>query len=303
MTVLINKHSFLKILILVMFSVYLHAGSEKEYVSVQVNNGRNCSVYFSDYDYFVCDPYEYKNRIWYLNSISLDYNELKRDRENHIYVDDYPHYKIDFIPSKQFKKIIHERTKNKLTNKIYYLVYSVKQFRYNEYSCYRNYDDYRKELLENGFVCIGEMKDNCLQFNISDKDMKFTEDYAEKIIDSSCRIGNEVKQLTGDVIIKKAYGPPNYGETPNVDTIEYYPVLQLYKPCTVNIENNESEVKEVQLIFLTDDLNMSNLDGQRVSVNGKIEMANSGHHHESYYIVISNQSQMTFLNRKNDLGK
>lgn len=303
MTVLINKHSFLKILILVMFSVYLHAGSEKEYVPVQINNGRNCSVYFSDYDYFVCDPYEYKNRIWYLNSISLDYNELKRDRENHIYVDDYPHYKIDFIPSKQFKKIIHERTKNKLTDKIYYLVYSVKQFRYNEYSCYRNYDDYRKELLENGFVCIGEMKDSCLQFNISDKDMKFTEDYAEKIIDSSCRIENEVKQLTGVVIIKKAYGAPNYGETPNLDTIEYYPVLKLDRPHSFSLEKNECEIKEIQLIFLTDDLNMSNLDGQRVSVNGKIEMANSGHHHESYYIVISNQSQMTFLNRKNDLGK
>ncbi len=303
MTVLINKHSFLKILILVMFSVYLHAGSEKEYVPVQINNGRNCSVYFSDYDYFVCDPYEYKNRIWYLNSISLDYNELKRDRENHIYVDDYPHYKIDFIPSKQFKKIIHERTKNKLTDKIYYLVYSVRQFRYNEYSCYRNYDDYRKELLENGFVCIGEMKDGCLQFNISDKDMKFTEDYAEKIIDSSCRIGNEVKQLTGVVIIKKAYGAPNYGETPNLDTIEYYPVLKLDRPHSFSLEKNECEIKEIQLIFLADDLNMSNLDGQRVSVNGKIEMANSGHHHESYYIVISNLSQMTFLNRKNDLGK
>lgn len=115
--------------------------------------------------------------------------------------------------------------------------------------------------------------------------------------------GNEVNKLTGVVIIKKAYGAPNYGETPNLDTIEYYPVLKLDRPHSFSLEKNECEIKEIQLIFLTDDLNMSNLDGQRVSVNGKIEMANSGHHHELYYIVISNQSQVTFLNRKNDLGK
>ncbi len=109
--------------------------------------------------------------------------------------------------------------------------------------------------------------------------------------------GNEVNKLTGVVIIKKAYGAPNYGETPNLDTIEYYPVLKLDRPHSFSLEQNECEIKEIQLIFLTDDLNMSNLDGQRVSVNGKIEMANSGHHHESYYIVISNLSQMVFLTK------
>ena len=105
---------------------------------------------------------------------------------------------------------------------------------------------------------------------------------------------NPLLKYRGKVSLKKAYGPPNYGETPELDAVEYYYSLQLKKSLVLDVDGKKSKVKEIQLIFLTDDFCQKDLEGKSISLTGELEEANTGHHHESYYIVISDFSQIEF---------
>ncbi|MBO4385630.1 MAG: DUF4431 domain-containing protein [Treponema sp.] len=105
---------------------------------------------------------------------------------------------------------------------------------------------------------------------------------------------NPLLKYRGKVSLKKAYGPPNYGETPELDAVEYYYSLQLKKSLVLDVDGKKSKVKEIQLIFLTDDFCQKDLEGKSISLTGELEEANTGHHHESYYIVISDFSQVDF---------
>ena len=105
---------------------------------------------------------------------------------------------------------------------------------------------------------------------------------------------NPLLKYRGKVLLKKAYGPPNYGESPDLDSVEYYYSLQLQEALVLDVDGKKCEVKEIQLIFLTDDFCQKDLEGKTLSLTGELEEANTGHHHESYYIVISDFSQVDF---------
>lgn len=57
--------------------------------------------------------------------------------------------------------------------------------------------------------------------------------------------------LTGRLEKRWSYGAPNYGETPEIDAIDYYDVLVLDSPQSFELNGKIIELKEVQLIFYT----------------------------------------------------
>ena len=60
--------------------------------------------------------------------------------------------------------------------------------------------------------------------------------------------------IFGNVLLKKFYGPPNYGETPEEDEIEFHYILQLYDPITFSKGFKTVTVEEIQLIFYNDEI-------------------------------------------------
>ena len=90
----------------------------------------------------------------------------------------------------------------------------------------------------------------------------------------------------GNIILKQFYGPPNYGETPEIDKIESYYVLQLNEPITFTHGYITETVKEIQLI-ITDNKNIElNIDWNYI-VTGNAFFAETGHHHTPIIIIVN----------------
>ncbi len=91
--------------------------------------------------------------------------------------------------------------------------------------------------------------------------------------------------LTGLLVTEMAYGPPNYGENPETDKKEYFPVLKLSNPINIKAESknelNEEPlrgIKEIQLIIhVRGDFNLKN---RKIEVTGKLSHSITGHHHK-----------------------
>jgi hypothetical protein len=90
--------------------------------------------------------------------------------------------------------------------------------------------------------------------------------------------------LTGKMLVKLAYGRPNYGENSETDEKEYYPVLVLDAPINVkgnpaDFTNKETvtDVREMHLVLRgKKDFVYKN---KRVKVTGTLFHAITGHHH------------------------
>jgi hypothetical protein len=85
--------------------------------------------------------------------------------------------------------------------------------------------------------------------------------------------------LVGTVAIMQYYGPPNYGETPEIDSIEKYPVLTLQKPFAITIAGKEVCIPYIQIIRNQKLTNYPFIAGRNYVINGKIFLAQTGHHH------------------------
>lgn len=66
----------------------------------------------------------------------------------------------------------------------------------------------------------------------------------------------EVVEVTGTLFTHTAYGPPNYGEDPDIDSLETVPVLRLDDPICVDeapgdggASPTERDVKSIQLVY------------------------------------------------------
>lgn len=91
--------------------------------------------------------------------------------------------------------------------------------------------------------------------------------------------------LTGSIIEKSFYGPPNFGETPKDDRIEKYFFLLLNKPILYNYKDQYIFIKEIQLVFT--DFYQKNFDKERkYTVIGTIQKAETGHHHTDFILIV-----------------
>ena len=95
-----------------------------------------------------------------------------------------------------------------------------------------------------------------------------------------------IYQISGNVEKIKVYGPPGYGETPEVDTKETAIILKLQKPinviCTdpkeeINFDTNASEIQLIAFDF-EDQINTAIEKHQRVQLKGKFFSAHTAHH-------------------------
>lgn len=94
---------------------------------------------------------------------------------------------------------------------------------------------------------------------------------------------NEVV-LKGKIVKKYAYGPPGYGESPDIDEKIVYYVLLLNQ--TINVKGDENtpnsdtfkDVREIQLVYFDID-KLKALNNKLVSIKGTLFQAFSGHHY------------------------
>lgn len=104
--------------------------------------------------------------------------------------------------------------------------------------------------------------------------------------------------LVGKIKMIRVAGPPNYGESPDIDTDEKILVLSLEEPINIsNCQDGEiaaetlNGVAEVQLVFY-DTLPFDTFFlGKRITIAGELFEAMSGHHH---YPALLSVESITF---------
>ncbi|WP_440224218.1 DUF4431 domain-containing protein [Dokdonella sp. MW10] len=96
--------------------------------------------------------------------------------------------------------------------------------------------------------------------------------------------------LTGLVYLKTFYGPPNYGESPDIDALETQALLALDAPLCVRASGEDSGsdavgVTEVTLVPLAG-IGFTKYAGRRVSVTGSLFPPITGHHRTAVLIEV-----------------
>jgi hypothetical protein len=97
---------------------------------------------------------------------------------------------------------------------------------------------------------------------------------------------NEINiNISGNIILKQFFGPPNYGEMPEIDKTETYYVLQLNEAITFIQGNNKEIVNEIQLVFI-DSINLELKKDCNYIVKGNAFFAHTGHHHTPIILFV-----------------
>lgn len=99
--------------------------------------------------------------------------------------------------------------------------------------------------------------------------------------------------LAGDLKRISAYGPPNFGETPETDKKETYIVLTGFSSFTI-VEaagDNSNPISRTQLIFEEKNRSAKGkadvlMERAQVEVSGVIFSASTGHHHEPAILIV-----------------
>ena len=104
----------------------------------------------------------------------------------------------------------------------------------------------------------------------------------------------ETVTLTGLLVSRTFYGPPNYGENPKTDTKESQYILILDSPVNVigdpnsPINRTEQGIKKVTLVVHDFKAHpVEPLLGSRIEVSGTLFHAQTGHHHTKVLIEVS----------------
>jgi len=96
--------------------------------------------------------------------------------------------------------------------------------------------------------------------------------------------------LSGKVVLRTFFGPPNFGESPESDARETQALLQLNQPlCTLAAEEREEQAERNQrLVTLVPlgGLSLKQYAGKHVAVQGSLFHADNGHHHTPVLIAI-----------------
>jgi hypothetical protein len=88
----------------------------------------------------------------------------------------------------------------------------------------------------------------------------------------------------GNISLKKFYGPPNYGETPETDEIEAYYVLTLIEPIILENVLKLNVGEEIQLI-LNSNVNEKFNANSNYNIKGNGFLALTGHHHTPIILI------------------
>lgn len=93
-----------------------------------------------------------------------------------------------------------------------------------------------------------------------------------------------VVELAGVLRLTQRFGPPNFGETPELDSTVVVPLLTLAQPIKVrgNLDaamNNETYegLEEIQLV-LSQTLDLSLLVDRELTITGTLFQKHTGHH-------------------------
>lgn len=101
--------------------------------------------------------------------------------------------------------------------------------------------------------------------------------------------------LSGTVVLRTFFGPPNYGESPETDARETQALLRLDRPlCTVESEEREESAERNQrLVTLVPigGLALKPYAGKHVAVKGSLFHADNGHHRTPVLIAIRQAPQ------------
>jgi hypothetical protein len=102
-----------------------------------------------------------------------------------------------------------------------------------------------------------------------------------------------VVNLEGKLVVLAKYGPPNFGKSPRTDQKLKVPVLVLSH--RVNVKgtpgselNSESiqGVRQIQLVFLTNEIPYRYLVRKEVAVRGTLFRAHTGHHYTDVLLTV-----------------
>ncbi len=97
------------------------------------------------------------------------------------------------------------------------------------------------------------------------------------------------EKITGKVIEKGYYGPPNYGETPELDAKEIETIICFDEPKNFFVDEKLAVIKEMQLVFYKSFYKDSDcIPGKRYSFTGRVVPAETGHHHTDYILLVDN---------------
>ena len=97
---------------------------------------------------------------------------------------------------------------------------------------------------------------------------------------------NNINQVSGNIEKIKVYGPPGYGETPEIDTKEIAIILKLKKPISVICTDPEEEIdfdtiaSEIHLVAFDfeEEINIAIKNHQQIMIKGKFFSAHTAHH-------------------------
>jgi len=96
--------------------------------------------------------------------------------------------------------------------------------------------------------------------------------------------------LTGRLVYRTFYGPPNYGENPKTDSRETQPILILDSAVDVvanggdPTDQTERGVKGITLVV---EHSTRRFIGKRIAVEGTLFHANTGHHHTKVLMTVA----------------
>jgi Domain of unknown function (DUF4431) len=102
--------------------------------------------------------------------------------------------------------------------------------------------------------------------------------------------GPEKVAVTGRVVYRTFYGPPNYGENPKTDSQETQDILLLESAVDVIATGNDpmdQTERRVTRITLVIDHSIRHLIGKRVVIEGTLFHAHTGHHHTKVLMEVS----------------
>jgi len=101
-------------------------------------------------------------------------------------------------------------------------------------------------------------------------------------------------KFSGILTLEKHYGPPNFGETPNIDQVVMIPILELDVPISVAANQNDkinkrtfAGLKRVQIVSLNTS-ELSKLSGKHITVEGSLFERHSSQHFTEVLIQAKN---------------
>lgn len=116
-----------------------------------------------------------------------------------------------------------------------------------------------------------------------------------------------VVELRGTIVLRTFFGPPNYGEDPEIDSRETQGLLELDRPICVardptNDANSEDE-RDQRIITLVPapGMNFGNYAKLHVTIRGTLFHAQTGHHHTRVLMTVN--SVRRTVNTRAKIGK